>query len=98
MNKSVRNLFVSLGCAIAFCLLMILMNSCAVKTIRYTALDNRDKPVTVEANILYWFNDQETKDFHAVAPGGLEVSFANQGSQAKTEVMLEFLKFLDGVK
>jgi hypothetical protein len=46
----------------------------------------------VTADIVYFWTDQNTNGFDATLPNGVVIKFDAQGSQAKTEVLLEMLK------
>ncbi|MFZ3046500.1 MAG: hypothetical protein WA151_11340 [Desulfatirhabdiaceae bacterium] len=69
-----------------------LSHGCASKHLEFSSIDSTGKPYTIRADIGYLFVDQKTNGFSAKVPGGLEIKFAAQESQAKTEFLTELLK------
>jgi len=96
-SLSFRGVFYGMLFILSLMALLVFCYGCASKSIKFQSIDDKGNPVSVEANIVYFCTDQKTNDFSAVAPGGLKIKFAGQESNAKTEVALEFFKFLNGL-
>ena len=70
---------------------------CAVKTLNVTSIDERGNPIKIDGSIMYFCTDTNTKGFTAQFGETIKIGLASQDARAKTEMMLEFMKLVNGM-
>ena len=76
---------------------LIMLSGCAVKTLNVTSIDERGSPIKIDGSIMYFCTDTNTKGFTAQFGETIKIGLASQDARAKTEMMLEFMKLVNGM-
>ena len=76
---------------------LIMLSGCAVKTLNVTSIDERGNPIKIDGSIMYFCTDTNTKGFTAQFGETIKIGLASQDARAKTEMMLEFMKLVNGM-